>query len=162
MAHALAVGGNRAAVQLHKISYQRQPDSESSLVLARSGVGSPEAVEDAWQIRTRDADPGIGDFDDCLVIFAHGCDSDGRAGWAELDCVDEKIPQDLTHAGRIRQDDVGQSIVERQVNVTGARGVTDRIEHLSHESANSDFGPIELDFPPDNPRETPTRSNRRR
>jgi DnaK suppressor protein len=72
-----ARGGEHATVRAGQLSRDREPDAAAGGL--RSARSAPEPVKDAGQVFSRDADAGVGDFEDGVDPGLPGADGDAAA-----------------------------------------------------------------------------------
>ena len=98
MALALAVGLDRAAMQLDEVMGDRQTDAEAAVFARELGVGLAEHLEDVAQEGFRDARAVVADGDLGGRLVAAQADLDRPALGCELDGVGQQVPDDLLQA----------------------------------------------------------------
>src|SRR5437899_4232821 len=59
LSFAGALGLDLAAVQLHEVTHDRQPEAETSVLPRRRAVGLAEAVEEIWQELSPDSTSSV-------------------------------------------------------------------------------------------------------
>src|ERR1700749_1282281 len=110
---AFRLGADRAAVEFDEVPDYREAEAEPAVLSGRGAVRLPEALEDAGQEVSRDADARIGDREfDVRVVRARESNGDVPARVRELQRVEQKLFDDLPKARGVARD-VARVRVER-------------------------------------------------
>ena len=107
-----------------------KPETCSFVLAAWSGIDLVEFLEDLFQVRLGDADPGIGDRDLDGVLRAHGIDRHGPVFGCELDRVGDEVQQHLLQLAAVGQHLAGAIDLGQQRDVLLRDQRLDRLADL--------------------------------
>src|ERR1019366_4325922 len=96
---------NRAAVRLHHMTRDGQPEPRSLPIALARAVGLPEALKDAGEVLGPDADPGVAhhQLDPALLEEGTRADRDPALRRGELDRVVNQVAQHLTEPSGVTE-----------------------------------------------------------
>ena len=119
--------------------------SGSFFISATGDVRLIKTLPDLWQVLLRDAFPEVFDGDEDKLFPLVGADQDFFSGWAEFDCVVNKVVEYLLDTPHICADDqrlIRESCVDRQIFLLAEH--LERIEGVTDHLGDIKFGKIQV------------------